>query len=211
MPRSARWPEVTTDIAVGQMRQIEFIADQDGDWAVHCHKSHHTMNAMGHTVPTMLGVDQRDLARQITQLVPDYMVMADRGMADMAAMRMPLPENTVPMMSGEGPHGPIAMGGMFSVLKVRRDQPAGDYRDPGWYAQPAGSAAYEFRGEVPTPARPQPEKGASAPRRCRCRWTPGARLLSRFRCASRRVTPGLGTRVACAQPAAAAPRPAPRG
>jgi len=52
VPRSARWPEVTVDLAVGQMRQIEFIADEPGDWAVHCHKSHHTMGPMGHDVPT---------------------------------------------------------------------------------------------------------------------------------------------------------------
>jgi FtsP/CotA-like multicopper oxidase with cupredoxin domain len=43
---------VTTDVAVGQMRQIEFVADEEGDWAFHCHKSHHTMNAMGHDIPT---------------------------------------------------------------------------------------------------------------------------------------------------------------
>jgi FtsP/CotA-like multicopper oxidase with cupredoxin domain len=58
-PKVPRWPEVTTDIAVGQMRQIEFVADEEGDWAFHCHKSHHTMNAMGHDVPTMIGVDHR--------------------------------------------------------------------------------------------------------------------------------------------------------
>ncbi|HRH74492.1 MAG TPA: copper oxidase, partial [Zoogloea sp.] len=52
-PKGSRWPEVTTDIAVGQMRQVEFIANEAGDWAFHCHKSHHTMNAMGHDVPTM--------------------------------------------------------------------------------------------------------------------------------------------------------------
>ena len=51
-PMAARRPkapagyEVTTDVAVGQMRQIEFVAEE-GDWAFHCHKSHHTMNAMG--------------------------------------------------------------------------------------------------------------------------------------------------------------------
>ena len=28
-----RWPEVSVDIAVGQMRQIEFVADEEGDWA----------------------------------------------------------------------------------------------------------------------------------------------------------------------------------
>ena len=65
-PASARWPEVTTDIAVGQMRAIEFTADAPGDWAFHCHKSHHTMNAMGHAVPNTIGVEQADLARKIT-------------------------------------------------------------------------------------------------------------------------------------------------
>jgi hypothetical protein len=39
------------------MRQIEFLADEEGDWAFHCHESHHTMNAMGHDVPTLIGVD----------------------------------------------------------------------------------------------------------------------------------------------------------
>ena len=62
-PKSTRWYEVTTDVAVGQMRQIEFVADEEGDWAFHCHKSHHTMNAMGHDVPTMIGVDHRGVAR----------------------------------------------------------------------------------------------------------------------------------------------------
>jgi FtsP/CotA-like multicopper oxidase with cupredoxin domain len=59
VPQTARWPEVTTDVAVGQMRQVEFIADEPGDWAFHCHKSHHTMGAMGHDVPTMIGVDHQ--------------------------------------------------------------------------------------------------------------------------------------------------------
>ena len=63
-PKSARWPEVTTDVAVGQMRQIEFVADEEGDWAFHCHKSHHTMNAMGHDVPTMIGVDHRGVVEE---------------------------------------------------------------------------------------------------------------------------------------------------
>ena len=69
-PKSARWSEVTTDVAVGQMRQIEFLADEEGDWAFHCHKSHHTMNAMGHDVPTMIGVDHRGVAKQITEPDP---------------------------------------------------------------------------------------------------------------------------------------------
>ncbi|HSH98367.1 MAG: multicopper oxidase family protein [Methylophilaceae bacterium] len=145
-PKAARHPEVTTDIAVGQMRQIEFIADAEGDWALHCHKAHHTMNAMGHQVPTMIGVDQSAVAAKISTLLPDYMAMGESGGSDMADMGMPIPENTLPMMAGEGPFGAIEMGGMFTMLKVRKNQPKNDYKDPGWYQHPQGQVAYEWTG-----------------------------------------------------------------
>jgi hypothetical protein len=165
VPKSARWPEVTADIAVGQMRQIELVADEEGDWAFHCHKSHHTMNAMGHGVPTMIGVDHSGLADKINQLIPDYMVMGDRGMADMAGMAMPLPDNTLPMMTGQGPYGPLEMGGMFTTMKVRRDQKHGDYSDPGWYKQPRGTQAREVTGGLTEPV--------SAPAAASPHGTPG--------------------------------------
>ena len=155
VPKSARWPEVTTDVAVGQMRAIEFVADAPGDWAFHCHKSHHTMNAMGHDVPTMIGVDQRDITRKIGKLVPDYMEMGSKGMAEMGEMEMPLPDNTLPMMTGWGPFGPLEMGGMFTVVKVRDEVKFGDYRDPGWFKHPQGTVAREWTGE-PLPAKRQP-------------------------------------------------------
>lgn len=110
------------------------------------------MNAMGHNVPTMIGVDHRGLTEKIQKLAPDYMVMGERGMADMAEMTMPLPENTIPMMTGDGPFGSVEMGGMFSLLKVRGDQAAGDYSDPGWYAHPPGTRADEYLGDVPAAA-----------------------------------------------------------
>ena len=161
VPHSARWNEVTTDVAVGQMRQLEFTANEEGDWAFHCHKSHHTMNAMGHNIPTMIGVDHRDVVSKISKLIPDYMVMGARGMADMGEMEMPLPDNTVPMMTGQGPFGGVEMGGMFSVLKVRQDQAPGDYSSPPWYRHPSGSVAYEWTGALPAAAtEPAPGKGS---------------------------------------------------
>jgi hypothetical protein len=161
VPKSARWPEVTTDVAVGQVRAFEFDANA-GDWAFHCHKSHHTMNAMGHDVPTMLGVDARGVVDKITKLVPEYMHMGDKGMHDMAEMEMPLPDNTLPMMTGTGPFGGIGMGGMFSVLKVRDDVKPGDYRDPGWFKHPPESVAREYTGELEPPARGQAPKADAA-------------------------------------------------
>ena len=160
VPKAARWPETTVDMAIGQMRAFEFVADNPGDWAFHCHKSHHVMNAMGHNVPTMIGVDHRGIAQKIMKLVPDYMVMGERGMADMGDMEMPIPDNTLPMMSGRGPFGPIEMGGMFTVVKIRKDLARNDYKDPGWYQHPQGTVAYEWTGGTPatphtaTQARP---------------------------------------------------------
>lgn len=160
----SRWPEVTTDIAVGQMRAIEFDATDLGDWAFHCHKSHHTMNAMGHDVPTLIGVDHKGVAEKISKLVPDYMVMGERGMADMESMEMPLPDNTLPMMTGKGPFGGVGMGGMFTIVKVRKDQKRGDYSDPGWYQHPAGTVAYEWTGALPETSRSHSAGGQSMPR-----------------------------------------------
>jgi len=70
-------------------------------------------------------------------------------MGDMAKMSMPLPDNTTPMMTGWGPYGPIEMGGMFSIVKVREGIEADDYSDPGWYQNPPGEQAYEWTGELP--------------------------------------------------------------
>jgi hypothetical protein len=81
--------------------------------------------------------------------------MGERGMADMGEMEMALPDNTAPMMTGTGPYGPVEMGGMFTTLKVRRDQKPGDYKDPGWYRQPPGTQAFEWTGTLPEPARRQ--------------------------------------------------------
>jgi FtsP/CotA-like multicopper oxidase with cupredoxin domain len=150
---SARWPEVTTDVPVGAMRAFEFDATDPGDWAIHCHKSHHTMNAMGHDVKTFIGVPQKDLTKSLRKLMPDYMPMGSSGMAEMGEMEMPMPDNTLPMMTGFGQYGPIEMGGMFSVVKVREGHARDDYKDPGPYKHPAGTIAHEVAGAAPDAPR----------------------------------------------------------
>jgi hypothetical protein len=154
VPETARWPEVTIDVPVGAMRAFEFTADVPGDWAFHCHKSHHTMNAMGHNVQNFIGVQKRDLVRSLRGLIsPDYMPTGSAGMAEMGDMEMPLPDNTLPMMTGFGQFGPMEMGGMFTVIKVREGLAPGDYKDPGWYQHPPGTVAYEVEGPAAAPAR----------------------------------------------------------
>ena len=64
-------------------------------------------------------------------------------MSEMADM-MPGPENTLPMMTGTGQFGPIDMGGMFTILKVRDGITT--YDDPGWYQNPPGTVASSISG-----------------------------------------------------------------
>jgi hypothetical protein len=111
------------------------------------------MNAMGHDLPTFIGADKRKLTGMIRKETRGYMPMGTAGMADMGEMSMELPENTVPMMTGWGPYGPLEMGGMFSVVKVREGIAPGDYSDPGWYENPPGTEAWEWTGELPEEAR----------------------------------------------------------
>jgi len=179
----ARWPEVTIDVPVGAMRAYEFHAVHEGDWALHCHKAHHTMGPMGHDVRTMIGVDQRQVSRAIRNIVPGFMPMGSAGMGEMGSMEMPLPANTLPMMTGDGPFGPVEMGGMFTTVKVREGIAAGDYKDPGWYQHPSGTVSYEWKGAPP----PAPVRAAAPPGP-----EPTARVLDRAARRARRSNGGGG-------------------
>jgi hypothetical protein len=69
-------------------------------------------------------------------------------------MEMPMPNNTLPMMTGFGQFGPIEMGGMFTVMKIREELAANDYKDPGDYKHPQGTVAYEVAdASAPAPRR----------------------------------------------------------
>ncbi len=141
IPPERRWPETTVLVTVGQTRTIELIADNPGDWAMHCHMTHHTMNQMGHDIPNVLGMDHQKLDWKMNNIVPGYMTMGANGMGDMAkhAEHMDMPENSIPMMGTPGPLDYIAMGGMVTMLKVREELTS--YDDPGWYNAPEGTTA----------------------------------------------------------------------
>ena len=92
------------------------------------------------------------------------MAMGSAGMAEMGEMEMPLPDNTLPMMTGFGQFGPMEMGGMFTVVKVREGLAADDYRDPGWYTASAGHRrlrVWRHAGAAGPPHREPARSGAS--------------------------------------------------
>ncbi len=83
IPESARWPEVTVLVPVGSTRTVEFVANNPGDWAFHCHMSHHVMNQMRHGIPNLIGVRPGKLDERARKVVPGYMTMGENGMAEM--------------------------------------------------------------------------------------------------------------------------------
>ena len=163
IPKAARWPSATSNVPPGETRTMEFVADNPGDWPFHCHKNHHAMNAMTHDIPNVIGAHPQKFDEKMNQLVPGYMQMGEKGMHSMTDMNMGLPKNTVPMMAGEGQFGPVGMGGMFTLLKVRNELPQGYDVDPGSYANPPGTVAGPLGSDgkiLPAPAPADKERMA---------------------------------------------------
>jgi FtsP/CotA-like multicopper oxidase with cupredoxin domain len=139
VPTSAQFPETTVLMSVGTTRAIEFVAEEPGDWAMHCHMTHHVMMQMGHGLPNMIGVNTRKIDHRMSRVLPAYMSMGQTGMGGMGEMQMPIPPNSLPMRGAPGPFSYIDMGGMFTILKVREDPAAADAA--GWYEHPKGTVA----------------------------------------------------------------------
>jgi hypothetical protein len=161
IPESGRWPETTVLVPVGSTRTVEFVAERAGDWALHCHMTHHTMNQMGHDIPNLVGVDQTDFDQAVMNAL-------SAGKSGAHEMPMDMPRNSISMLGGPGPFGFVTMGGMFTVFKVREDLES--YDDPGSYEHPKGTVA-EPAGDddlrrdgidaSPPPSPPQPKPPAA--------------------------------------------------
>ena len=157
---------------------IEFVADNPGDWALHCHKSHHTMNAMGHDVRNFIGAQQRDLAQgRSASSCRTTCRWASAGMAEMGEMEMPMPDNTLPMMTGfgavradrdgrhvHGGEGPRGTGGQRLQGSGLVQAPAGNRRLRDRQSECAGAAAADRPGGH-QPSRKAEVQGRSSPRR----------------------------------------------
>jgi manganese oxidase len=167
VPETAQHPDTTVLVPVGSTRVIELVPTEAGDWAMHCHMTHHVMTQMGHGLPPMLGADTRRLDQRMRRVMPPYMSMGAKGMGNMGEMEMSIPQNSLPMRGAPGPFGYIDMGGMFTVLKVR-DNP--EQADPaGWYENPPGTVAgradpsrMQADGITP-PTLPSKKRGSPAP------------------------------------------------
>ena len=137
IPTSAQHADTTVLVPTSATRTIEFVADNPGDWAMHCHMTHHVMTQMGHDLDLLIGADRDALREAIAPALPGTMVMGTDGMGDhgmhIGMGHMAVPENSTPMVGARGPMGYITMGGMFTILKVRGsvDENTGD----SWYEE----------------------------------------------------------------------------
>jgi len=53
IPEAGWWPGNTVLVGVAQARDVEFVANNPGDWMIHCHLPHHMMNQMSSNVGKM--------------------------------------------------------------------------------------------------------------------------------------------------------------
>lgn len=149
VPPTAQYPETTVLVPTGATRTIEFTADNPGDWAMHCHMTHHVMNQMGHNLDLVIGADSAKMDELMAPVLGGGMMMGPTGMGDhgrhVEMGHMNVPQNSIPMVGGGGPHGYITMGGMFTILKVREE--LASYDDPGWYNEAAANRARLAKAE----------------------------------------------------------------
>ena len=142
--RSGRRPRCSCPS--GSTRTIEFVADEPGDWAMHCHMTHHVMNQMGHGAAQPDRRRARRARREASaSSLPGYMTMGQTGMGDMGEMGMPVPDEQHPDARRQGTHDYITMGGMFTILKVRDGITS--YDDPGLVRKPGGHARVHRGGD----------------------------------------------------------------
>ncbi len=139
IPEPGQWPESSVLVPVGSTRTVEFIADNPGDWALHCHMTHHVMTQMGHGIPNLVGVNASLFDEKLAKVLPSYLASSGNVHGQSNSETSDVPKNSIAMEGGSGPFGYVTMGGMVTVLKVREKWTEGT--DAGWYAHPKGTVA----------------------------------------------------------------------
>jgi FtsP/CotA-like multicopper oxidase with cupredoxin domain len=116
IPESAWIPGNNVLVAVAQVREFEFIANNPGDWVMHCHMFHHMMNHMISGV----GPGSRGQARG-RQEDPRYKAPGFPQETGMMAMMSPAEMAKVtsnPRARGMRPMWPMGVMGLMTVVRV---------------------------------------------------------------------------------------------
>jgi FtsP/CotA-like multicopper oxidase with cupredoxin domain len=116
VPEPAWIPGNNVLVAVAQVREFEFIANNPGDWVMHCHMFHHMMNHMVSGV----GPGSRGLARNGKE-DPRYKVPGFPQGTGMMAKMSPAEVAKItknPMTRGMRPMWHMGVMGLFTVVRV---------------------------------------------------------------------------------------------
>lgn len=149
MPEPAWYPANNVLVGVAQVREVEFIANNPGDWILHCHMFHHMMNSM--TSPAGPLIRQYSTPEQMR--VKGYpQVMLGMEMPDMKGMQMPgmkMPGMDMKDMANKKEASPKNSDGLHDHEKMQHDGHAGmsDDQSGGDYGM-KGMARVEGRREA---------------------------------------------------------------
>jgi len=116
IPDTAWVPGNNVLVGVAQARDFEFVANNPGDWVMHCHMFHHMMNHMVSGV----GPGSRAMAKPGHE-DPRYKVPAFPQGAGMMAMPTPAEVKKItasPMTRGMRAHWYLGVHGLFTVVRV---------------------------------------------------------------------------------------------
>jgi FtsP/CotA-like multicopper oxidase with cupredoxin domain len=116
IPESAWIPGNNVLVGVAQVREFEFVANNPGDWVMHCHMFHHMMNHMISGV----GPGSRSLAKGGKE-DPRYKVPGFPQEEGMMAMMSPAEMAKVtgnPRARGMRPMWPMGVMGLMTVVRV---------------------------------------------------------------------------------------------
>jgi FtsP/CotA-like multicopper oxidase with cupredoxin domain len=133
VPAAAWTPGNTELVGVAQARTMELVADNPGDWMIHCHMPHHMMNAMASRVGPL----------------------ADPGAGVPAGGRM---EDGMGMPHGGHALSPDMGPSLGRTTGVDAERPASHGAGPAsasGTATPAGHPGHEHHGDPATPGFPQ--------------------------------------------------------
>jgi FtsP/CotA-like multicopper oxidase with cupredoxin domain len=116
MPESAWYPSNNVLVGVAQIREVEFIANNPGDWVMHCHMFHHMMNSMTSQAGPLIRTNSTPKQRSIPGF-PQIML----GMEMSASQDMEMPGTGMPAMDMKG----------HDMKKTPKDSPTQSYGEYG--------------------------------------------------------------------------------
>ena len=111
IPETAWWPGNTVLVGVAQARDIEFVADNPGDWMLHCHLPHHMMNQMASQVGPM--------TRAAGKAGGNMAGMSAGGMQGMPGMAMSAKLPAQPPAASSGKTSAAAPPGATDAARLR--------------------------------------------------------------------------------------------